>query len=327
MGRKTSSPILNNEPMHINDIVICATLIHTQNAETTSRYLESSSYIIRQAVNRIENRLKKKLFVFSRDEKGKVLINEDEKKTIDQILLLAEAINRLEGLPENLTKLPHMPEEMSGNIILSSTQTILEAFFLNKITSFYNEYPDINLSIYQKDSFQNPNQEFEEIFICPMHKDSYKFEYIPFHSFSQKLWASKDYIDNHPPIKKIGDLSNHKILYIKSELFDKDNFGPVVTQSKLPFLVKDIQIIDTRGPRVMDVMAQNGVGIMVSSEETVRLTNLQLNQVLPSFVGETIDLFIRVNKKFLEQRRCRVFVDWMLKQRDDSLRSIQKKRT
>jgi hypothetical protein len=325
MSRKTNSPILSDAPMHTNDIIVCANLINTLNADKTSQNLGASSYLIRQSVNRIEKRINKDLFIFSRDEKGKVIICEGVEQEIDRILKLAENLHVFEGLPSSLSNLDKQKNEIKGRMVLSSTQTILEGFFLKKINEFMTEYPDIQLSIYQKDTFSNPDQEFEEIFICPLEKNTYKYEYIPFHSFSQKIWASKEYLGKYPPIKTLRDLENHRVLYIKNEQLHSKDFGPIVTQSKLPFLVNNLEIIDTRGCRTMDVLAESSVGLMLSSEETVRLTNLNLVNVLPDYVGETMDMFIRVNKKFLEQIRCRLLVDWMLKMKDDGLRKINRR--
>ena len=86
-------------------------------------------------------------------------------------------------------------------------------------------------------------------------------------------------------------------------------------------------IIDVAGPRTVDVLTENGLGIMIASEETVKLSNLKLEMILPEVAGDVIELFLRVDKVFMETPIAKYAIDWIFKCRDQALKSINIKPT
>ena len=83
-----------------------------------------------------------------------------------------------------------------------------------------------------------------------------------------------------------------------------------------------IRIVDVAGPRVADRMAELGLGIMIASEETVKLSDLKLQRVLPDFMGDSVEFFVCVNKYFLNTPFAQFMVDWIFECRDLALKSI-----
>lgn len=75
----------------------------------------------------------------------------------------------------------------------------------------------------------------------------------------------------------------------------------------------------------MDVLAEYDLGIIASSEETVRLSGLRLVPFLPEYVGDTIEFFVRVNKQFFLTDKCQAFLKWIFECRDRSLAKLKEK--
>jgi len=324
MGYKTN--FLNKNPCHVNDYIICAHLIESMSLIDTANHFETTTQQILYIIKRLEKRLNANIFKIENNKKRTPLrIEIIQDKYIDHICEIAKEMDLLErGIfsKEEWEKIYGEKEELIGEVIISSTQTIWECFLVNTVTNFIEKFPLLTPSFYQIDLFINDKQKFNEIFICPLSDDTDIYEYIPFYSFSQKLWASKKYIEKNPPINNVEDLAGQTILFMKNVQSESNFYGPVITQSKLPHIVEKIKIMNVSGPRLLDVLATNGVGIIVCSEETVKLSNLPLVNVLPNFVGEKIDMFVKVNKSFLSYKKCTAAIDFIMKGRDEALNQL-----
>lgn len=218
----------------------------------------------------------------------------------------------------------HYKTESPSEVILSSTQTILEGFFAPYIADFYNKTPDLDLSISQIDSFFHIDQRYNEIFLCSWldNEANEYFDYIPFYNFKQKLWASPKLIEKTGPIKTLDDLKGKTLMFFNSPLPKVAKYGKKYSKYDLLKATEKTRVINVYGPRIMDVLAEQGLGIISASEETLRLTNLNLVQVLPDFEGDEIDFYVRVNKNFLPSKTCQELLKWVFESRDHALAKI-----
>jgi DNA-binding transcriptional LysR family regulator len=218
----------------------------------------------------------------------------------------------------------HYKTENPSEIILSSTQTILEGFFAPYIADFYQKTPDLDFSISQIDSFYHIDQRYNEIFLCSWldSEANEYFDYIPFYNFKQKLWASPKLLEKTGPIETLEDLHGKTLMFFNSPLPKVTKYGKKYSKYDLLKATEKIRVINVYGPRIMDVLAEQGLGIISASEETLRLTGLDLVQVLPDFEGDEIDFYARVNKNFLPSETCQNMLKWIFACRDQSLEKI-----
>ena len=230
-----------------------------------------------------------------------------------QIYLISESIKGSDETWNN--------DAQSGNIILTSTQTILEGFFSKHISKFIDQHPNIKLALFQLDKYDHPGQQINEVFIGKWVGQSDKYEYYPFHVFEQKLWAAEKYLKKAPPLRGAKDLKNHRFLFQQSIYNLNESLTPLSIK-QLAHETQDIESFNIAGPRLVDVLAKEGLGIMPAAEETVHLSNLKLTRILPNFKGDKTELFVRIDKRFSNSLLAHYFVDWIFETRDKALASV-----
>lgn len=77
------------------------------------------------------------------------------------------------------------------------------------------------------------------------------------------------------------------------------------------------------GVRSIDLMCEAGCAVMVASEETTRLNNLKVQNILPKITGDTVSVYIKVQKKIVDQSpHLKGVIDWIFKCRDIQLTKV-----
>jgi len=283
--------------------------------DKTAQQLKLPKTTVTTALNRIEKKIGKKLFI-RKQRTGNIEITQDGVDIVpklEQIYLISESIKESDETWNTNAK--------SGNVILTSTQTILEGFFSKDIVKFTEQNPNIQMALCQLDKYDHPAQQINEIFIGKWDGQSDKYEYYPFHVFEQKLWVSEKYLKKSPPLRNLKDLKNHRFLFQQSVYNLSESLTPLSIK-QLTHEAQDIESFNIAGPRLIDVLAKEGLGIMPAAEETVKLSNLKLTRVLPHFTGDKTEIYVRVDKRFSNSPLANYFVDWIFETRDKALASI-----
>ena len=296
---------------------IATHLKDTLSLAKTARSLEIPKTTVTTALTRLEKKLG--VVIFNKKKRtGEITITQDGVDVLpklEKLALIADSLRVSEGTWGN--------SKTSGNIILTSTQTLLESFFANYLLAFIEKHPNINVALRQRDDFSLPRQEINEIFLGIWHDENREtHQYIPFHSFSQKLWASKSFIEKCDAIQSIEDIVDKWVVYPKSAYDPSKFFGSKILRTHFPEGASRMKVLEVSGPRIADVMVEKGAGIMTSSEETVRLSKLKVERVLPGFIGDDIEVYAKVDKRFITAPVARYFLDWMFECRDRALSSI-----
>ena len=73
----------------------------------------------------------------------------------------------------------------------------------------------------------------------------------------------------------------------------------------------DLRILNVAGPRTTDVLLEHGAGILVGAAESMRLGGIDAEPVLPEVSGETVTLYVKVHKNFLQWPIARFMIDWV----------------
>tara|TARA_R110002050_G_scaffold15615_1_gene47941 strand:+ start:22922 stop:23884 length:963 start_codon:yes stop_codon:yes gene_type:complete len=213
-------------------------------------------------------------------------------------------------------------DHTSGEVGIMSTQTILESYVAPFVPSLLRKNPNIDIVLIQRDDVYFGQPPLNQIFIGCWDDNPETYEYIPFHTFRQKLFASKEYLKNNPPINEISDLKGHTLITLKgisetNNVLPQDSF-----LRKLGFTINDIKLIKVRGPRTSDILAVNGAGLLLCAPESMNLCNLGLQEVLPEIQTNDIEIFVKVHKKFLKWPLCQYMIDWIFENRDKAFKEI-----
>ncbi len=303
------------EKLNINELNSVATIGKTLSINRAAEFLNIPKITVFKHLESVEKKLGQK--IFDRSPKVSNVICTPYGKSvlpkINNILWIANSLSPSEGLS--------VSSYNKGKVSITSTQSLLEAFFVPFIRNLLNSNPEIELTINQKDENYYSKPMLNEISIGCW-EDNPMYEYIPFYTFRQKLWASKTYIKETKSIKDLKDLKNHFFIGLKSI----NDLEHIISHDKLlKQLGSDrgsLKFINVAGPRISDALALNSTGIVSSAPEIKELLGYDLEAVCPEFSGDEIDIYVTVNKEFMKWPICKFIVDWIFECRDLSLKKI-----
>jgi len=269
-------------------------------------------------IKRIEDRIGKPIFV--KNKKNKTIELNEEGLVLypicKQMVSLMTAIDEVSSNSNDI---------LNGEVVLTGSQTILQNFCLPYFVNFVDLNPRINVSIRQLDSMFYEDQKANEFcFAFEINPDEDTYQYFPYHDFVQMLWASKAYLEKHGEINTIEDLYRHNLLSQKGFCNDNKVRGiPPKVRSSIEY--NEIKTFEIAGGSSIDYLCEQGLGIMSSSFETIKLSNLNVERVLPELTGEVISIHLKVHKKFINKRIGKKFVNWIFECRDKSFKKLNLK--
>lgn len=286
-------------------------LYETGNTSQTAEKLKTTPAQVSVTLSRLEKKIgRERLFIRNR-RLGKFVPT----KEADSIIQYMRYIVQFAG------EIAAKNRYGSKHVIVSSTHSILENYLGPFIPGFIEENPNILIGFRQNDDLQFDTQEINEIILTCLVDDKTNKQYIPYHSFQQKLWASPEYIKNHGAPNTVEELKKHRLLMRKNVDDPRMLFGSSYIKSEL---TDDDEIIfhDIYSVRLIDFLCEKGCGIMAASEESIKLGNIAVENVYPDFKGDPIDVYVCVSKDFLENDICKKIINWIFESRDIAFKSI-----
>lgn len=304
------------EFVNLLDVHIACTIKETLNLAKAAKKIEIPRATLVASLLRLERRLGHRIFE-RRQGSGVV-------KLTEYGTFILPMFDQLLWIHKNITTYKEFSVDGKnvGEVIIHSTQTLLEGFIIPQLQDFLKENDQLRVNIYQDDDFSSVHQEINDIYIGAWLGNTEHYAYFPFHSFRHKLWASPKYLDKVGRPKSLNDLVNHSILVQKNPNEKDTVVGNDIISRTLAENIDTINILTVAGPRAADIMTEQGLGIMISSEETVSLCGLKVERVLPEFEGDSVDTFVRVRKEFLKTPLAQFIVDWIFQCRDMGLKRI-----
>ena len=137
----------------------------------------------------------------------------------------------------------------------------------------------------------------------------------------QKLWASKSYLEKRGKVTNVYDIYRHTLLFQKGIIGNNKVMG-VPSQIKATVSQNDIRTYDISGSDAVDFLCEQGLGIMNGSEETTKLSHLDVVRVLEKVEGETVKVYIKVNQKLMAKKHAKIFLNWLFECRDKTLKKV-----
>jgi DNA-binding transcriptional LysR family regulator len=206
------------------------------------------SSMINLYINRFEKKLGKKLFLRNR-RTGTFLPTESSHeiaKYVRNMLFYADLVYS-----------DHKSNEQK--VTISSTILFLEFFIAPYFREFVRHNKEILIGINQNDdlSFENPG--FNEILLTASIEDNSTYEYIPYHFFEQKLWASPEYVKGWGKLEKIEDLKDHWLLLRKYLDNPATILGSSYANAYLNKHKGNFRAYEMRSPRIAYYLCENGL--------------------------------------------------------------------
>lgn len=300
---------------NLADAQVAITIKNTMGLAKAAAVLGIPRPTLMAAIMRLERKLDSQLF-YRKQGSGEVIVTEYGKIALPHL-------ERMLWIYAQLQENKHFGSNKKnvGVIGIVSTQSLLEAFIAPYLSQFIGDNPEISANIRQNDDVMVEKQRVNDIFIGTWSDHIDRYVYIPFHIFYLKLWASHKYLGLYGNPESLTDLRNHRFLMQKNVNLNEEFRIDSIIKELAPYL-ESLHIIDVAGPRMTDVLSELGLGLMVGSEENVRLLNLKVERVLPTIIGSGIEIFLRIDKTFMDTLLAKYTVDWIFKCRDEALKSV-----
>jgi len=299
----------------VNEARAVTTLGKTLNVASAARILDISPNALNISIARIEQKINCTLFV-RRQKTGEVTIAPG----VDCVLAYMQTITDAADLIEDQNK-TWSSDTTGGQVILSTSHTIMEYIVGPYFVDFINKNPQLNVSFKQQDDLNSSSAAINEIFISLCYEIEEDYEYFPFHAFIQRYWASRKYLERFGRPESVEDLFHHRVL-LRKNIKDPRMLFASMPMSRV-FPSNNVKGYEIYGARIVDFLCESGLGIMAAAEETVKLSKLQVENIFPNTEGAKIDIFVKVNKEFLKTPVARYFIDWLFSCRDKAFQSIQ----
>lgn len=303
------------EEFHYPDARFICAVKENPEIKDLIKVLELSPNSLSMYIKRIEDRIGKSIFVKNRKHKT-IELNEEGLALYPICKQMVSLLAAIDEVSSNFN------DVLNGEVVLTGSQTLLENFCLPYLIRFIDLNPRINVSIKQLDSMFYEDQKANEFYFAfDLKPDEDTYQYFPYHDFVQMLWASKGYLEKHGKITTVEDLYRHNLLSQKGFCLDNKVRGiPLQVRSSIAY--NEIKTFEIAGGNAIDYLCEQGLGIMSSSFETIRLSNLKVERILPDLTGETISIYLKVHKKFISKRIAKTFINWIFECRDMSLKKI-----
>ncbi len=286
-------------------------LIEIQKSAETAVYMGWNTAQVSNRLSKIEKKLGKVLFKRNR-RLGKYIPTKEALKITQYLESIIQASELASGdIHTN-----------DNHVKIASSHTMLEFYLGPYVRDLLDKNPDLRMDFHQKDDLIIESPDFNEIFMTwEINSRLSSIKYFPYHTFEQKLWASPDYIDKHGSPETIEDLYDHRLLLRKHTDEPKILFGSKYIKHYLKS-TRDPNISSVTSARFIDTLCMSGCGIMAASEESARLAGYRIENIMPSFDGDTLDIYIGVHKEFLESDVAKKTINWIFECRNRSFRGI-----
>ncbi|MBM3610502.1 MAG: LysR family transcriptional regulator [Alphaproteobacteria bacterium] len=301
----------------VNEARAVTMLEKTLNVASAAKRLDVSPNALNISISRVEQKIHRALFV-RKQKTGEVTIAPGVEFILSYMNTITNAADLIED--ENKT---WSSETTGGQIILTTSQTIMEYVLGPYFVEFVNKSPQLNVSIKQQDDWADYTPATNEICITSCQEIEEGYTYFPFHSFVQRYWASKKYIERFGSPQTMDDLFHHRVLLRKDLKDPRMLFASVPISQVFPH--NTLKGYEIQGARVLDFLCERGLGIMAASEEMIKLSKLKVENLFPKTKGEKMDVFVKANKEFLKTPIARYFIDWLFECRDKIFVTINTK--
>jgi DNA-binding transcriptional LysR family regulator len=178
------------------------------------------------------------------------------------------------------------------------------------IDEFVKQYPNIALEIITAPGFMDVTIREADIVIGPNIENKDDLIEKEIFTYNLKLYASKEYIQEHGMPKDVADLKNHRFVSASStsvKFFSKINWYLDLLQEEPlhPYFISNSGMIIEKSIR-------RGVGIGSMSPQFIDKDEPTLVEVLPHITGPKLTSFMAYGKHFEKSKKVEVLYNFLL---------------
>ena len=263
-------------------------------------------YLTQSAISRqiaqLEQDLRTKLFIRKRD--GITLTKQGE--------LLLDRAKRIIADVETMRNVVSAAEtEVSGALKVTMTVGTASMWMPFFAKSFGDRYPDIKLSIIADDEELDLSIREADVAIRPYISNRPDLEQKYLQSFSMKLYASPEYLEEHGVPKVPEDLKTHRFLAFGSPKLTPYSDMNWFLKLGLPKGEMHTPHILVNAGAALFEMAEQGVGIASLSQEYLQLKSNKLVNILPDVEGTKVDMYYVYPKELEPFKHITVLGDYL----------------
>jgi len=204
----TSSNLLNL--LNWDDLKFFLEVARTRKASTAAKRLSVDYTTVSRRINALEGSLGTLLFEKSRNN-GFVLTAEGQ---------------RLLGYAESIESTLHLACEqvsgsgvaLSGHVRMGCTEGFGSFFITPQLSHFLDAYPAISVDILPLPHFISLSKREADIVIALERPEHGPYVCCKLCDYNLRLYATQDYLDNHPPIHSTEDLVDHQFISYVDDL-------------------------------------------------------------------------------------------------------------
>lgn len=216
-----------------------------------------------------------------------------------------KAVNELKDL-ENFMISEH-PE--SFKVRIASTHSLVSIYLSNILPKYIKSRPEVAIEIFANDSEVNIEEECFDISIESRINNSPEVVQKKLLTWEVNLYASANYLESHPPIEKITDLKEHRIITFGDEI--EYPFG--YTAWPLQFSQDDEKSrIIVNSVQAMLQLAEGGAGIIGTSQYIIDKTGSQLIKLLPQVSDRSTESYVTYRKSKESKKAVMDLVEYIL---------------
>lgn len=224
---------------------------------------------------------------------------------------LEKAFNKLESLNQIIQS---MDNTLAGDLRIASNFGFIDTWLNYYLPDFIKKHAEIRLSVLVKEKIVDLIDEGIDLVITSFFPDSPLVEKEFLMSWNRCLYASERYLKQFGIPKTVQDLSHHRLIsFGESKSFlheDRDwhlKIGTEPGERREPYLA-------INSMRAMLTAAQNDIGIISFSQESLLLKDTNLIRVLPEIQGPHIDIFMVYLKQQESLERLKIFRNFLKEQ-------------
>ncbi len=202
-----------NQNFNWDDLRFFLAVARARTVSLAGRRTGTDHTTVSRRIDALERSLGKKLF--ERNRRGYNLTRQGEALLDIATAMEAQATRLVEAISEQ-------PTGLSGTIRISTPEGFGNFFLASRIDAFIKAYPKLTteiVTIQQIVALSRREADFA-ITMTPPTSGNYITEHLV--DYQLQLYASTDYLANHPPIQTLEDLIDHTIIgYIDELIFTK----------------------------------------------------------------------------------------------------------
>jgi DNA-binding transcriptional LysR family regulator len=259
---------------------------------------------VTRSIQQLEHQANSKLFI--RNRKGLILTQQGE-------ILFNHVKNIMTEIELAQNKISGKAEEISGELVITTTHAYASAVLFQHIKGFIELYPQIHITLSCDDMDPDLTKREADVALRTFDPDAAELEQIFLHERRLQLFASSDYLSKKGIPQSLDDLSNHKFIIfdIRSSLIPhKINTNWLLTLGMAPGQIRK-PLITVNSLDCLIQAAETNLGIIALSSDSIFIKKYNFSRVLPNIEGPSIQIYYTYPTSIKTLKTVTLFKDYL----------------